>query len=83
VHLRACAGEKSGTIDGEMSQASSVRTCQSCNAEAPVTETGYTLISTKHAWRCKKVALGEGQPPQLVWYCPNCWKKAARPQTKA
>ena len=56
-----------------------MRTCQSCKAEAPVTETGYTLISTKHAWRCKKVSHGEGQPAELVWYCPNCWKKGARP----
>ena len=69
--------------DADMSDVqASMRTCHSCKMEAPVTETGYTLISTKHAWRCKKVPLGPDQPPELVWYCPQCWKKLSRSPTK-
>jgi hypothetical protein len=53
---------------------SSSRTCAQCNTEAPVTETGYTLISPKHAWRCKKRTLADGTK-QLDWFCPDCWQR--------
>jgi len=47
-----------------------------CGAQAPVTETDYTLIGSKHAWRCKKT-VDESGNPKLQWYCPACWKKAS------
>lgn len=54
------------------------RKCEACKAEAPSTETEYTLIGSKHAWRCKKTTV-EGDPqPKLVWYCPSCWRSASR-----
>lgn len=56
------------------------RTCDKCGAAAPVTETGFTLIGTKHAWRCTKVAREDGSS-ELRWYCPDCWKKT-RPNVK-
>jgi hypothetical protein len=49
------------------------RICAACGAKAPPTETEYTLIGSKHAWRCRKAPEGEG-PPRLEWYCPVCWK---------
>ncbi len=57
------------------SNVTAVRTCAQCKTEAPETETGYTLISQKHAWRCKKRELPDGTK-KLDWYCPDCWQKS-------
>lgn len=51
------------------------RTCVRCRAQAPETQTEYTLIGEKHAWRCAKAAGPDGTAT-LEWYCPKCWKKA-------
>jgi hypothetical protein len=39
-----------------------------------MTETDYTLIGSKHAWRCKKSKVDGDLQPRLAWYCPVCWK---------
>ena len=51
-----------------------MRTCVGCGAKAPATETDFTLIGAKHAWRCKKVNAEGNELPRLEWYCPACWK---------
>jgi hypothetical protein len=58
-----------------MSESGGMRVCVSCGAKAPITETDYTLIGAKHAWRCKKVATENSELPRLEWYCPTCWKE--------
>jgi hypothetical protein len=60
-----------------MSESVGMRVCVSCGARAPVTETDYTLIGAKHAWRCKKVAASAdgAELPRLEWFCPTCWKE--------
>jgi hypothetical protein len=61
-----------------------LRTCVACGAQAPTTETEYTLIGAKHAWRCKKAMADDGSST-LEWYCPSCWKKTQKslnPQAK-
>jgi hypothetical protein len=50
------------------------RTCVACGSQAPTTETEYTLIGAKHAWRCKKAVTSDGNAV-LEWFCPSCWKK--------
>jgi hypothetical protein len=57
-----------------MPELEEARTCFSCGAKAPTTETEYTLIGSKHAWRCKKSNEGGGLQAKLAWYCPSCWK---------
>jgi hypothetical protein len=50
-----------------------------------MTETEYTLIGAKHAWRCKKAVNNDGTAV-LEWFCPSCWKKtqakASTPQQR-
>jgi hypothetical protein len=48
------------------------RTCARCRTTAPSTETDYTLIGSKHGWRCRKV--DSGGATRLEWYCDACWK---------
>lgn len=60
--------------DEAMKLSDARRTCFSCAAEAPTTETEYTLIGRKYAWRCRKLAQDGEVKPKLVWYCPTCWK---------
>src|SRR5580658_7932747 len=54
-------------------------TCAGCGANAPETNTTYTLISTSFGWR---LARRKGPHGSLLveWRCPVCWKrlKAAR-----
>jgi hypothetical protein len=57
------------------------RKCDTCGAEAPNTETDYTLIGSKHAWRCKKKLVALETEPRLTWYCPSCWKNV-RPESR-
>lgn len=68
-----CRNELAGRVD--MSESGTMRVCVSCGARAPATETDFTLIGSKHAWRCKKVAAEDGALPRLEWYCPSCWKE--------
>jgi hypothetical protein len=65
-----------------MEELVATRKCEHCGAEAPVTQTGYTLIGGKHAWRCAKVRNDDEQSTKLLWYCPDCWKKKSRLHTK-
>ena len=41
---------------------------------SPPTETNYTLISPKHAWRMLIIDTADGKKTP-VWYCPKCWDK--------
>ncbi len=50
-----------------------VRRCAGCSEVAPPTETSYTLIGTRHAWRCQKAVDADGNRT-IAWYCPSCWK---------
>jgi hypothetical protein len=61
---------------GEILTGTLTRTCVRCQAQAPDTQTEYTLIGAKHAWRCNKAKRPDGTNV-LEWYCPRCWKKAA------
>lgn len=61
----------------EAGDARDSRVCVTCGMKAPPTETEYTLIGHKHAWRCKKTINADGMAA-LEWYCPTCWK-AQRP----
>jgi hypothetical protein len=65
-----------------MGEQAAKRTCFSCGTEAPVTQTEYTLIGSKHAWRCKKTVVEGDALPKLAWYCPSCWKKNVRPESR-
>lgn len=48
--------------------------CDQCGVVSPPTETNFTLIGSKHAWR---MLLGKGADgkKQPLWYCPKCWEK--------
>ena len=48
--------------------------CERCGVESPPTQTNYTLISQKHAWRMVIADLPSGKKTP-VWYCPKCWEK--------
>jgi hypothetical protein len=49
-------------------------TCIDCGANAPDTNTNYTLISTSFGWRLTRRALpGGGQA--VEWRCATCWRK--------
>ncbi len=55
--------------------------CAGCAAVSPTTETNYTLISPKHAWRMVVEVTEDGRK-EPSWYCPKCWerrKRQARP----
>ena len=60
-----------------MSQDHAPRTCASCGNVAPSTETEYTLIGAKHAWRRQKAKDAEGKA-FLEWYCPTCWRNRTK-----
>jgi hypothetical protein len=62
--------------DDDVFPATDVRTCARCHAQAPTTQTEYTLIGSKHSWRCAKATKEDGTHA-LEWYCPRCWKKVA------
>lgn len=51
--------------------------CASCAAVSPTTETNYTLISPKHAWRMV-VEVGADGRKAPTWYCPKCWERRKR-----
>jgi len=48
--------------------------CDRCGMVSPPTETNYTLISPKHAWRMVVLDGPDGKKTP-VWYCPKCWDK--------
>lgn len=52
-------------------------TCFDCGAEAPTTETEYTLIAGKAAWRCVRGTSGTGETV-MEWRCPACWAEYRR-----
>jgi hypothetical protein len=47
------------------------QTCVGCNAQAPATETNYTLISSQHGWRLTRKRGPDGV--LVEWRCPTCW----------
>jgi hypothetical protein len=65
----------------KMLNTAGIRTCVRCHTQAPETQTEYTLIGEKHAWRCAKSTKQDGTHA-LEWYCPKCWKKiSGKPST--
>jgi hypothetical protein len=52
-----------------------------CGRESPETDTDYTLISSKHAWRLIKQKGPDGSV-RVEWRCPSCWAahKRTRPE---
>jgi hypothetical protein len=50
------------------------RECADCGKAPPHTETAYTLISPKHAWRLSRRAMPDGTVV-VEWRCPECWRK--------
>jgi hypothetical protein len=36
-------------------------------------QTNYTLIGDAHGWR--SIVQRYGGRRELVWYCPECWRK--------
>lgn len=59
-------------------------TCVDCGANAPNTDTNYTLISATFGWRLSRRVLADGSRA-VEWRCPNCWNahKAAKPGSAA
>jgi len=51
--------------------------CGGCGAVSPATQTNYTLISPKHAWRMVIESLPTGRR-EPAWYCPKCWERQKR-----
>jgi hypothetical protein len=47
--------------------------CIDCGARSPVTNTNYTLISSK-GWRLTLLNTGDGKR-RGEWRCPTCWEK--------
>lgn len=50
------------------------RECADCGKLPPHTETAYTLISPKHAWRLSRRPGPDGGVI-VEWRCPECWRK--------
>ena len=49
--------------------------CVECGAVAPDTDTAYTLIGQRFAWRLVHVVDEQGRRiPQ--WRCDKCWRRA-------
>jgi hypothetical protein len=48
--------------------------CVDCGAEAPQTNTDYTLISTRYGWRLMPRVQADGSRV-LEWRCKTCWAK--------
>jgi hypothetical protein len=42
--------------------------CVDCGAQAPDTNTNFTLISSAFGWRLRKVE------DRMEWRCPACWR---------
>jgi hypothetical protein len=49
-------------------------TCIDCGANAPETDTSYTLISSTFGWRLTRRAVADGSRA-VEWRCPSCWNK--------
>jgi hypothetical protein len=49
-------------------------TCEGCGANAPETNTDYTLISRSFGWRLTRRKLATGAVV-VEWRCAACWKK--------
>ena len=47
--------------------------CVACGAEAPPTDSAYTLISARFGWRIAQYEV-HGRP-HIDWRCPPCWRK--------
>jgi hypothetical protein len=58
-----------------------LKSCVVCGVKAPETETDYTLISRKHAWRLERQTDASGRF-EMVWYCPECWRQRPPPLAK-
>ena len=48
--------------------------CVDCRASSPLTETNYTLISSRHGWRLNRKRVSEGKFV-MEWRCPSCWSR--------
>jgi hypothetical protein len=49
------------------------QTCVDCHKASPLTESGQTLIGSRHGWRLVHVATPTGRIAELR--CPDCWKR--------
>jgi len=56
------------------------RQCVDCHCRSPMTETGYTLISSRYGWRLTKTVNAAGKRA-MEWRCPKCWSNY-RPRAK-
>jgi hypothetical protein len=66
--------------DGEASDAN-LPQCKDCGAQAPQTNTSYTLIGQRHGWRLALQQEADGRRV-AYWRCPKCWdlhRAATRP----
>ena len=50
-----------------------VHHCADCQVEAPITDTNYTLISSRYGWRMTRVVTTDGRRA-MQWRCPACWE---------
>jgi hypothetical protein len=57
------------------------KVCVVCRVEAPETETDYTLIGQKHAWRLERQNDAGGRF-EVAWYCPRCWRQRSAATAK-
>ena len=48
--------------------------CADCKTSSPITETNYTLISSRYGWRLERVQTEDGFF-RTYWRCPTCWAK--------
>jgi hypothetical protein len=63
-------------IQGEDKEGSQTtkQECCICRAESPMTQTNYTLISSRHQWRME-LKTDENGRKEPHWYCPTCWSR--------
>ena len=48
--------------------------CRDCRTRAPVTDTNYTLISSRYGWRLTRKTAPDGTF-SVEWRCPRCWER--------
>ena len=57
-----------------------VHVCSDCKAQAPATDTNYTLISSRYGWRLSRRASATGVLT-VEWRCPRCWERFKKQRT--
>jgi hypothetical protein len=73
------SSEKWGTIEREPAEppevpSRAVQRCVGCRAEAPATQTNFTLISQRHGWRLTRQVDSSGRS-FLEWRCAACFAR--------